>query len=84
MWERSLRLSMSPSKIFVWFETKSMCMVDKFSQALLHFGMKKYTSDHSIFYWQSDKGIILLVVYVDVIVIIGNDAFDILSLKTFL
>ena len=50
----------------VWF--------GKFSQALVCFGMKKSTSDHSVFYRRSDNGIVLLVVYVDVIVITRNDA----------
>jgi len=56
----------------------------KFSQALECFGMKKSTSDHSVFYQRSDNGITLLVVYVDDIVITGNDVSGITSLKTFL
>ena len=36
------------------------------------------------FYLRSDNGIVLLVVYVDDIVITGNDASGISSLKTFL
>lgn len=56
----------------------------KFSQALVCFGMKKSTSDHSVFYRRSEKGIVLLVVYVDDIVITGNDVLGISSLKTFL
>ena len=56
----------------------------KFSQALECFGMKKSTSDHSVFYRQSDNGIALLVVYVDDIVITGNDVSGITSFKTFL
>ncbi|KAL4021295.1 hypothetical protein IC575_020089 [Cucumis melo] len=46
--------------------------------------MQKSTYDHSIFYRRSDNGIVLLVVYVDDIVITGNDASGISSLKTFL
>jgi len=56
----------------------------KFRQALECFGMKKSTSDHSVFYQRSDNGITLLVVYVDDIVITGNDVSGITSLKTFL
>ncbi|XP_071933224.1 uncharacterized protein [Coffea arabica] len=59
-----------------WFE--------KFSLAVERFGMQKSKSDHSVFYKQSEIGIILLVVYVDDIVITGNDAAGISSLKTFL
>ena len=69
---------MSPSKIFVWFETKYSCAwFGKFSQALVCFRMQKSTSDHSVFYRRSDNDIVLLVVYVDDIVITGNDALDI-------
>nr|XP_027118139.1 uncharacterized protein LOC113735320 [Coffea arabica] len=46
--------------------------------------MQKSKSDHSVFYKQSEAGIILLVVYMDDIVITGNDAAGISSLKTFL
>ena len=56
----------------------------KFSQALIHFGMQKSTSDHYVFYRRSNNGIDLLVVYVDDIVITRNDASGISSLQTFL
>ncbi|EOY13638.1 Cysteine-rich RLK (RECEPTOR-like protein kinase) 8, putative [Theobroma cacao] len=46
--------------------------------------MKKSKCDHSVFYRQSDTGIILLVVYIDDIVIIGSDTAGISSLKSFL
>ena len=37
----------------------------KFSQVIEKFGMQKSKSDHSVFYRNSEAGIILLVVYVD-------------------
>lgn len=46
--------------------------------------MKKNTLDHFVFYWRTKRGIILLVLYVNDIVITRNDTSDILSLKTFL
>ena len=46
--------------------------------------MKKRKSNHSVFYQRPMSGIILLVVYVDDIVITGNDTSGILSLKSFL
>ena len=56
----------------------------KFSQAVVEFGMQKSKSDHSVFYRNSNSGIILLVVHVDDIVIIGSDSKGISSLKSFL
>ena len=46
--------------------------------------MQKSKSDHSVFYRNSQAGIILLVVYVDDIIIIGDDMASISSLKSFL
>ena len=46
--------------------------------------MQKSKSDHSVFYRNSSSCIILLVVYVDGIVITGNDSKGISSLKSFL
>ena len=56
----------------------------KFNQAVEKFGLQKSKSDHFVFYRNSILGIILLVVYVDDIVIIGNDSTRISSLKSFL
>ena len=46
----------------------------KFNQAAEKFGLQKGKSDHSVFYWNSNSGIILLVVYVDDIVITVSDS----------
>ena len=56
----------------------------KFSEVIEKFGMQKSKSDHSIFYRNSQAGIILLVVYVDDIIITGDDMTGISSLKSFL
>ena len=48
------------------------------------FGLQKSKSDHLVFYKTSQVGIILLVMYVDDIIIIGNDMAGISSLKSFL
>ena len=48
------------------------------------FGMQKSKSDHYVFYRNSQAGINLLVVYVDDIIIIGDDMAGIFSLKSFL
>ena len=46
--------------------------------------MLKSKSDHSVFYRNSEAGIILLVVYADDIVITKSDMVGISSLKSFL
>ncbi|RVW29825.1 Retrovirus-related Pol polyprotein from transposon RE1 [Vitis vinifera] len=56
----------------------------KFSKEIQAFGMNKSEKDHSVFYKKSAVGIILLVVYVDDIVITGNDHAGISDLKTFM
>ncbi|KAJ9685389.1 hypothetical protein PVL29_017428 [Vitis rotundifolia] len=56
----------------------------KFSKEIQAFGMNKSKKDHSVFYKKSIAGIILLVVYVDDIVIIGNDHAGISDLKAFM
>ena len=45
--------------------------------------MQKGKSDHSVFYRNSNPGIILLVVYVNDIVITGSNSKGISSLKSF-
>ena len=53
---------------------------DKFSQVVEKFGLQKSKFDHSVFYRNSNSGIILLVVYVDDIVITESDSTGISSL----
>ena len=56
----------------------------KFIKVIESFGMQKSTLDHSIFFKRSESGVILIVVYVDALVVVGDDALDVQSLKTFL
>ena len=56
----------------------------KFNEVIEKVGMQKSKSDHSVFYRNSQAGIILLVVYVDDIIVTGNDMAGISSLKSFL
>ena len=46
---------------------------DKFSEVIEKFGMQKSKSDHFVFYRNFQASIILLVMYVDYIIITGND-----------
>ena len=54
----------------------------KFSHAIENFGMQKSKFDHSVFYKNSEAGIILLVLYVDDIVITSSDTIGISSLRS--
>ncbi|XP_031106257.1 uncharacterized protein LOC116010903 [Ipomoea triloba] len=50
----------------------------------MEFGMRRSACDHTVFYKHTNHGCVLLIVYVDDIVITGNDASGIDSLKSFL
>ncbi|RDX86519.1 hypothetical protein CR513_32141, partial [Mucuna pruriens] len=57
----------------------------KFSQVVQNFGMTRSEADHSIFYCHSSSAkCVYLVVYVDDIVITGNDDIKIFQLKQYL
>ena len=56
----------------------------KFNKEIQAFGMNKSKKNHSVFYKKLATGIILLVVYVDDIVITGNDHAGISDLKAFM
>jgi hypothetical protein len=59
-----------------WFE--------KFSEAVLKFGLQRCQTNHSAFHLHTSAGYIFLVVYVEDIVIIGDDSGGIARLKQFL
>lgn len=64
---------------FVWVEIIPTVWFDKFSD-VVQFGFRRSTSDHSVFTRQSPSGIIILIVYVDII-ISSNDSVGIANLK---
>ena len=53
----------------------------KFSEVVLKFGLRRCHSDHSVFSHTSDRGKIFLIVYVDDIIITGDDKQDIDDLR---
>lgn len=59
-------------------------MIDKFSTALLNFGFVRCASDYSVFVKRTKRDCIILVVYVDDIVITGNDTIGIQETKSWL
>ena len=56
----------------------------KLSEVLLHMGYQHSESDYSLICKKDDQSIVFLAVYVDDILLTGNDEQEILSLKTFL
>jgi hypothetical protein len=56
----------------------------KFSEAVIEFGLQRCQTDHLVFHLHTSAGYILLVVYVDDIVITGDDSGGIARLKLFL
>jgi len=57
---------------------------DKFSTIVAHYGLRRSSSDHSIFIRHSSTGTIIFSVYVDNIVITGDDHQGIIQLKAYL
>lgn len=57
---------------------------DKFSTVVSAYGLKRTTSDHSVFIRQRQSGTIILAVYVDDIVVTGSDKDGISDHKVYL
>lgn len=61
----------------------SRAQFEKLTTALTSLGFYRSQVDHSVFVKHSDRGMIALVVYVDDIVITGDDGLGIFALKPF-
>ena len=56
----------------------------KFSDALIQFGMRCYETDHFVFFRLFNMRRVILIIYVDDIIVTGDDSKGIEKLKTFL
>jgi len=71
-------------KAIYGFKQSPRAWFDKFNEAVLKFGLQHSQSDHFVFSNTSARGNILLIVYVDDIIITGDDKKDIDDLKRYL
>jgi len=70
------------TSIFLWLKQSPRAWFGKFSHIVQLFGLKRNETDHSVFYCHTSPGkYVYLMVYVDDIVITGNDATKIIQLK---
>ena len=60
----------------VWF--------DRFRQSMLKRGYIQCNTDHTLFFWHAAGNVAILIVYVDDIVITGDDIVEIVDLKKYL
>lgn len=60
-----------------------MCLVSQ-AKTLLGKGFKRSVADHSLFTIQEETGIVVILIYVDDIIITGNDKEGIQNTKSFL
>ena len=71
-------------KALYGLKQSSRAWFGKFSEAAIQFGMHQSQSDHYVFSLISARGKVLLIIYVDDIIITGDDQTGIRDLKNFL
>jgi hypothetical protein len=71
-------------KSLYWLKQTSRQWFAKFSKAICSVGFKQSQADHSIFTKQRDKSFTTLLIYVDDILITGNDPIGVAMTKKFL
>ncbi|KAI3750087.1 hypothetical protein L2E82_20712 [Cichorium intybus] len=57
---------------------------ERLCSALFEFGFKQSLNDYSLFMYSTDKCVVFLLVYVDDIILTGNDVLEITKVKSFL
>jgi len=62
----------------------SRAWFDKFSTIVAHYGLRRSSSDHSIFVRHSSVGVINFTVYVDDIIVTRDDHQGVIQLKAYL
>ena len=73
---------MQATSLIIWPEAVPRAWFGQFSFVVQEFGMTRSTTDHSVFYHHTSlEQCIYLIVYVDDIVITGNDQDGIQRLK---
>lgn len=75
---------MSPQQVTLWFKTSFKAMVCQFTKAIIDAGFIQSKADYTLFTHSTRKSFTTLLIYVDDIVIIGNNIGAIKSLKYFL
>ena len=65
---------MQATPLTIWPEAVPSSLVDRFSFVVQEFGTTRNTTDHLVFYHHTSSGqCIYLIVFVDDIIIMGND-----------
>ena len=73
---------MQATPLILWPEAIPLSLFGRYSSVVQEFGMTRSKVDHSVFYHHtSSRQCIYLIVYVDDIVIMGNDQDGIQRLK---
>nr|GEV09158.1 putative RNA-directed DNA polymerase [Tanacetum cinerariifolium] len=72
---------MSIEEISVWTQTVSQSLVWNFTLAMKRYGFKQSNSDHTLFLKNRKNHVTCLIIYVDDMVITGNDEEEIKRLK---
>ena len=68
----------------VWFDAGTGAWHERIAEYLVHVGFCKAHADHSLYVCESDTGIVVITIYVDDLIIVGNSAMEIDCVKSLL